>query len=250
MQGILSHYILHSKTDARTWFQAMMELYILRRTRALTCESRWARSILQRRAPQAEITCIEYGAHPDFFNATWQPDPTRPAALFVGTVAARKGIQDALKAFASLKLKDAELWVAGSGPLEDREGSSPNVKWLGRLNRAQVIEKMSKAWCLVLPTRADTSPNVVKEARVMGLPVVTTPCGGQSDYIENGRNGFLIAPGDISNLTDRLHQLLSDCDFCVQRGKEGWVTDRAFFQTNLMAEKFRQLYQNLYRQKR
>ncbi|MCE0484476.1 MAG: glycosyltransferase family 4 protein [Methylacidiphilales bacterium] len=245
MQGILSHYVLHTQSDARMWFQALLELYLLRRTRALTCESRWARPILQRRAPRAEITCIEYGAHPDFFEATWTPDPANPAAIFVGTVAARKGIQDALKAFATPELKETELWVVGSGPLEDWENAPPNVKWLGRLDRARLIEKMSKAWCLVLPTRADTSPNVVKEGRVMGLPVVTTPCGGQSDYIEEGRNGFIVNPGDIANLTSRLHQLLSDFDFCRQRGLDGWEADRAIFRTDVMAEKFRALYREV-----
>ena len=140
--------------------------------------------------------------------------------------------------------------MAGSGPLEKQEGSPPNIKWLGRLNRAQVIEKMSKAWCLVLPTRADTSPNVVKESRVIGLPVVTTPCGGQSDYIHDGRNGYLVEPGDIPNLTDRLHRLLSDYNFCVARGKDGWESDRAMFRTDLTAEKFRQLYRDVYRKKK
>ncbi len=246
MQGILTHYILHARTDPRTMFQALLEFFILRRTKELTCESHWAKSIMQRRAPGAEVTCIEYGVHPDFFNASWQPEPQRPAALFVGTLVARKGIHDVLQAFQSPRLKESELWIAGSGPLENKEGTPPNVKWLGRLDRAQLIVKMSKARCLVLPTRADTSPNVVKEARVMGLPVVTTPCGGQSDYIEEGRNGFLVEPGDIAQLTDRLHRLLSDYEFCRQRGKEGWDHDRALFRTDLMAEKFRQLYRRLY----
>jgi glycosyltransferase involved in cell wall biosynthesis len=248
MQGILTHYVLHSRSDARTLFQALLEFFILRKTKMLTCESRWAKSILRRRAPHAEITCIEYGAHPDFFNASWQPDPERPAVLFVGTLVARKGIQDVLKAFQSPRLKESELWVAGNGPLEDKEGTPPNVKWLGRLDRSQLIAKMAKAWCLVLPTRADTSPNVVKEARVMGLPVVTTPCGGQSDYIEEGRNGFLVEPGDIANLTDRLHRLLSNYEFCRQRGKDDWEQDRSLFRTDLMAEKFRHLYRDLHRQ--
>jgi glycosyltransferase involved in cell wall biosynthesis len=247
MQGILTHYVLHSWINSRTLFQAVIEFFILRRTKTLTCESHWAESILRRRAPRAEITCIEYGAHPDFFNASWQPDPKRPVALFIGTFDARKGIQDVLQAFRSPKLKDAELWVVGNGPLKGKEESPPNVKWLGRLDRSQLIAQMSTAWCLVLPTRADTSPNVVKEARVIGLPVVTTPCGGQSDYIEDGRNGYLVNPGDIPNLTDRLHRLLSDHDFCRQRGKDGWEHDRALLRPELTAEKFRQLYRDLHR---
>jgi len=247
MQGILTHYIFHARTDWRTCFQALLEFFILRKTKILTCESRWAKPILQRRAPRAEIGCVEYGVHPDFFAAQWQPDPNRPVALFVGTLVPRKGIQDVLKAFRSPQLKGSELWVAGSGPLEKMMEGMPNVKRLGRLDRPHLIEAMSKTWCLVLPTRADTSPNVVKEARVMGLPVITTPYGGQSDYIREGENGFLVEPDDITSLTDRLHTLLSNHEFCLQRGKDGWEQDRSLFRAELTAEKFADLYKELYR---
>lgn len=245
MQGILTHYIFQARIDARTLFQAAIEFFILRKAKSVTCESRWGKAIVQRLAPRAEITCIEYGVHDDFFKASWQPDADRPAALFVGTLQTRKGFQDVLKAFHSPTLQGSELWVAGDGPLGVKEGAPPNVKWLGRLDRTQLIAKMEKAWCLVLPTRADTSPNVVKEARVLGLPVVTTPCGGQSDYIEDGRNGYLVQPADIATLTDRLHRLLSDYRFCRERGSAGWETDRAFFRIEVTAEKFRQLYRLL-----
>jgi glycosyltransferase involved in cell wall biosynthesis len=122
----------------------------------------------------------------------------------------------------------------------------PNVKRLGRLDRPRLIEAMSKAWCLVLPTRADTSPNVVKEARVMGLPVITTRRGGQSDYIREGKNGFFVEPDDIASLTDRLHALLSNHEFCVQRGKDDWERDRSLFRAELTAEKFADLYKELH----
>ena len=245
MQGILTHYVLHTRTDARTYFQALLESIVLFQTKVLTCESEWARPILQRRAPRAAITCIEYGVHPSFFETKWQPDSQRPVALFVGSLETRKGIQDVLEAFRSPRLAQFELWVAGSGSLEDRQGL-PNVNWLGRLDRARLLEIMSKAWCLVLPTRADTSPNVVKEARVIGLPVLTTRHGGQSDYIQDGKNGFIIDAGDIDSLTKRLHTVLSDYAFCLERGRENWETDRAMFRVELTGDKFSKLYQELH----
>jgi glycosyltransferase involved in cell wall biosynthesis len=248
MQGILSYYIFKARADLRTFFQAIGEFFILRKTKMLTCESRWAKPILQRRAPSAKITCIEYGVHSDFFAASWQPDSDIPVALFVGTLVTRKGIQDVLKAFRSQQLKEVELWIAGSGPLEKMIEGMPNVKKLSRLDRPSLIEKMSKAWCLVLPSRADTSPNVVKEARVMGLPVITTRHGGQSDYIRDGKNGFIVEPGDIACLTDRLQMLLSNYEFCLKCGKDGWEQDRALFRAELTAERFRDLYKEVHNQ--
>ena len=245
MQGILSHYVLHSWINWRTCWQAVLELFVICKGKTFVCESPWATAVLKRRAPGKEVQCIEYGVHPDFFDAQWQPDPNHPVALFAGTLVSRKGFQDVLKAFQSPLLKKCMLWVAGSGPLEKAIGEMPNVKLLGRLDRPRLIEAMSKAWCLVIPSRGDTGPMIVKESRVVGLPIVTTTEGGQSNYIEEGRNGFFVEPGDITRLADRLHTLLSNYEFCLQRGKDGWEQDRASFRTDLMAEKFRDLYKEI-----
>jgi len=249
MQGILTHYIFHARTDLRTCFQALLELFVFYKGKTFVGESPWATSVLKRRMPRKEIIRIEYAVHPDFFNAQWLPDPRRPIALFAGSLVPRKGFQDVLKAFRSPLLKERTLWVAGSGPLEKKIDGMPNVIQLGRIDRPRLIEAMSKAWCLVIPSRGDTGPMIVKEARVMGLPIVTTLEGGQSNYVEEGRNGFFVEPGDISLLTDRLHRLLSDYEFCRQRGKDGWEQDRALFRPDLMAEKFRNLYRELHRRR-
>jgi glycosyltransferase involved in cell wall biosynthesis len=85
----------------------------------------------------------------------------------------------------------------------------------------------------------------VKESRVIGLPVITTRCGGQSDYIEDGRNGFMVEPRDVATLTDRLHRLLSNAEYCRARGADGWEKDRAFFRPELTAGRFSDLYRDL-----
>ena len=51
---------------------------------------------------------------------------------------------------------------------------------------------------LLLPTRADTSPNAVKEAVVAGVPVVASNVGGIPDYVTHGENGFLFESGDLA----------------------------------------------------
>ena len=246
IQGILTHYIFHARTDLRTCFQAVLELFVFYKGKTFIGESPWATAVLKRRMPRTEIKRIEYAVHPDFFDGQWQPDPHRPVALFAGSLVPRKGFQDVLKAFRSPLLKESTLWIAGSGPLEKMIGEMPNVKLLGRLDRPRLIEALSKAWCLVIPSRGDTGPMIVKEARVVGLPVVTTSEGGQSNYIEEGRNGFFVEPGDITRLADRLHALLSNHEFCLQRGKDGWEQDRASFRADLMAEKFRNLYKEIH----
>ena len=246
MQGILSYYILHAKIDWRTCFQALFELHVFRKGTTFVGESPWAAAILKKKMPDKEIVQIDYAVHPDFFAGKWAPDPQAPIALFAGTLEQRKGFDDVLQAFRSPLLKNHTLWVAGTGPMLEEARKQPNVKLLGRIDRPQLIEAMSKAWCLVIPTRCDTGPMIVKEARVAGLPVVTTKEGGQSTYIKEGGNGFFVRKGDISSLAERLDALLSNYDFCLQRGKDGWEQDRASFRVELMAEKFRELYRSIH----
>jgi glycosyltransferase involved in cell wall biosynthesis len=61
---------------------------------------------------------------------------------------------------------------------------------------------------LLFPTRADTSPNSVKEAVVAGVPVVASAVGGITDYVFSGRNGILFAPGNVEECT---HAIRAAC---------------------------------------
>src|SRR6185295_7068451 len=160
--------------------------------------------------------------------------------IFIGTPDARKGIQDAVAAFADARLRAAELEVIGdlegSFTRRLRESSPANVRWLGRLSPEETARRLARAWCLVLPTRADTSPNVVKEARVIGLPVVTTPHGGQSDYIEDGVNGFLVPAGDPGAIAARAAELFGDLGRTRRMGAANHEAHREFFQPQRTAD--------------
>lgn len=249
MQGLLSHYVRISRMHWLVRLQAIYERAVLRKARWLTVESRWGEHILREWAPTARIWRVEYGVQERFFQIAWQPDPARPAAVFIGTPDERKGIRDAVRAFAEPQLAGAELLVVGDagGPLveELRRTATPNVRWLGRLTPDETAAVLSRAWCLVLPTRADTSPNVVKEARVVGLPVVTTPCGGQSDYIEDGANGWLVAPGDIPALAERLARTMAGVEIARELGAHRHEEQRAWFRPEQTAEKFMSIYREL-----
>lgn len=59
---------------------------------------------------------------------------------------------------------------------------------------------MSQAWCLVHLSKADTGPTVVKEARVMGLPVILTDACGSKQYVEHNKSGFIVSPCDIESI--------------------------------------------------
>lgn len=248
MQGILSEYCRLTSMHPYERFQALIERYILSRTRHITAESTWGCEVMRRLVPTAEtIDQVEYGVSDFFYHQTWQPDPQRPVALFVGTSEPRKGLQDLMAAMRDPRLAQYELRVLGDGPLTARlKANSPaNVRWLGRLGREETAREMTHAWCLVLPTRADTSPNVVKEARVIGLPVITTAAGGQRDYVIDGETGWIVPPGEVERLTDRLAVTLGDLALARRLGATRREEHRAWFRPENTARGFLELYRRL-----
>jgi glycosyltransferase involved in cell wall biosynthesis len=253
MQGILSYYALKNRMPARSYLQAMLELFILWKAEKVTTESEWGRNVVMRRNPFARVELIEYGVQQVFFETKWQPEKTKPFALFVGGISPRKGIQDLVRAFRDPKISGSELVVIGGGEGEWSENlqksAPPNIRWLGRKTAEETAQHMSKAWCLLLPTRADTSPNVVKEARVVGLPVITTRNGGQASYVKDGEDGYLVECGDIKGLVQKLRMVLGSLAKAEKLGKVGQQRYQNLFRPAQTAYVLRNIYIELLSQK-
>jgi glycosyltransferase involved in cell wall biosynthesis len=120
-----------------------------------------------------------------------------------------------------------------------------NIRCLGLLPWPEMQEQLQGAWCSVLPTRGDTSPNSVKEARVIGLPVVTTKHGGQAGYIMDGVNGRIVEPLTSENLAAALSDVMSSHDRAKSLGHGRHQQDREYLDPRRTADGFAEIYQDL-----
>lgn len=249
MQGILTNLIRHGWHPFRVYFQAMLEIFCLRRAAVVSVESSWGKQRILPLRRHRPVEIIEYGVHPDFFQCQWQPDLPARKFLFLGSVCAQKGVQDCVAAFRDPRLAHAQLEIIGSGNprfVHALQAASPsNVKWCGRQPREVVMQAMQTALGLVLPTRADTSPNVVKEARVVGLPVITTLEGGQTDYIKDEEDGFVVSPGEVGRLVSVLAALCQKPEVALKMGAVGRARYREKFLPQRTAESFLRLYHTM-----
>lgn len=193
MQGILQSICERAPQHFLLRWQSRSEKRVLAKARHITVESSWSEREIRRFAPGAGIHHLAYGIAEDWFDARRTPDKA-PVALFVGTLSKSKGVDTLLEAFADPRLAHVKLVLLGDGPL--RSDSSEQIRFMGHVERDHVRQWMQRAWLLVHPTRADACPNSVKEARVMGLPVVTTTEGGQTDWVIHGASGILHHPED------------------------------------------------------
>lgn len=138
-------------------------------------------------------------------------NPETPSfALFVGRVSEEKGINTLLQAWLTLD-EQAQLKVAGIGPLDGLLVGKNNVVALGRQSSDEVSQLMQQAEFLVLPSEwYEGFPLVLVEAFAHGLPVLASRLGSMADIIKDGETGVLFTPGDADDLASKAKWLLDN----------------------------------------
>ncbi len=133
--------------------------------------------------------------------------------LFVGHLAAIKDPLTILEAIAGVD--NALLVMVGHGPLKDAIMQKTASLAMGNrlvLAGEQPLEKvplyMAAADCLCLASRAEGSPNVVREALSCGLPVVASDVGDIGQVITDPLLGRICPPGDIACFSRSISELL------------------------------------------
>jgi glycosyltransferase involved in cell wall biosynthesis len=155
------------------------------------------------------------------------PLPERPPAppsdpvcriIYLGALGRRKGTSDLLKALASPRLRTSawQAVIAGNGDLETFRaeaaslGIADRVTFPGWVGPEEAQALLASAGVFVLPSYNEGLPVAVLEAMATAIPVVTTRVGAIPDLGIDGEAGFLIEPGAIDDLADRLALLIAD----------------------------------------
>ena len=249
MQGILTEYRRRGTLPAgwRWRRQAGYEKPWVAAAKVVTTESEWGRRQIHKFCPAADVRLVEYGVHPSFYEVKWTPDPAKPVAFFCGSIDSRKGVDLLVEAMRLAGPPAWECWLAGGGPMTEEVAAMnlPGLRLLGDLDWRQLRECMAQAWCLVLPTRADTSPNAVKEARVVGMPVITSRHGGQAGYIMDGCNGMIVEPLDARSLRTAMDTMLGDFELARRMGQTRLQEDRDYLHPSRTAAGFLEIYREI-----
>lgn len=241
MQGILTACNRLSTISRYSASQAKREPGLLPRFDVVTSESEWGCARCREIAPGSNVVRWEYAAEPRFFSTPRRLSPA-PSCLMAGSDGPLKNVDAAIRVFSSPQLSHVTLWLAGVKS-EKRPNLPPNIHALGRVSRERIAELLSSSWALVHPTLADTSPNIVKEARVVGLPVVTTTeCGG-AQYIDNGKSGFVIQPRDDEALKQAVLAMTTDAETSLRMGAWQHEECRRVLGSEMMVHRLLEIYQ-------
>ena len=110
-------------------------------------------------------------------------------------------------------LKSKLLQVAKELDIEDK------IEFDGFVSN--ISEKIKDAALFVLSSDFEGMPNALMEAMAMGVPSISTDCGGGGAkfLIENEKNGLLVPIGDVDALASAMERVLSDRAFSEKISK-------------------------------
>jgi glycosyltransferase involved in cell wall biosynthesis len=148
--------------------------------------------------------------------STWGWDEPVRLLVTVARLAAQKGQADLIEAFGRLKdqgMTDLRLVLAGEGPLRGdleaqiaRLNLGEEVRLLGLY--PQVADLYAAADAFVLPSLWEGLGLVILEAWCLNCPVAASALPAVKEFVVDGDNGVLFAPGDPAAIATGIRRLL------------------------------------------
>lgn len=131
--------------------------------------------------------------------------------VYVGRLERAKGVLDLIDAFLRIADRDPGLSLAlvgdGGALTEAKARAAPlgsRVQFLGARPLAQIPLWMSASTLVTLPSHAEGSPNVVREALACGRPVVGSEVGGIPELLTSRDLGATVPARDPQALGEAL----------------------------------------------
>ena len=160
-------------------------------------------------------------------------DTESEVVVFVGRIAAIKGLRELVAAVMRLRVSHPrlQLFCIGEGALQaELEAGAidadlaDRIHFLGQRDSLEVASWLAASNVFCLPSYAEGCPNSVIEALACGRPVVATNVGGIPELVDS-ESGILVAPRDSDALAEALDAALSrrwDESLIPQRSQRGW----------------------------
>ncbi len=121
----------------------------------------------------------------------------------------------------STRYPQTRFWVVGDDLFGDHpdyvaalhrqvcsRGLANQVSFFGY--RSEIPNIIAGMAAVVVPSDCEPFGRVVIEAMAMGKPVIATRAGGPMEIIEDGKDGILISPGAVGELSAAMDELVSE----------------------------------------
>ena len=114
-----------------------------------------------------------------------------------------------------------------------------NMKW------EDAMENLKASSLLVIPSRIESIPQVIKEAFYLKIPIIATNVGGISELITDDKTGILIPPNDPKSLENSINKLLVDNQTSKRLSDAGYEFVMENLTWEILLPKYVKFYEDL-----
>jgi len=171
---------------------------------------------------------------------------------FIGRLDPKKGLSTLLDAWGKL-CSAVPLQIVGDGPdrpefeVQAERLRLSDVKFRGRLSRAETMEVIKGARFLIVPSPLfEGFPMAIVEAFASGTPVLCSRLGGLPEIVEENKTGLHFHPGDAQDLARKVDWAWSHPMELAEMGR----TARRKYEKYYTAERNYALLMEIYEQAR
>jgi glycosyltransferase involved in cell wall biosynthesis len=119
------------------------------------------------------------------------------------------------------------------------------VQMLGVVRGPEKERVLLESDCFILPSHGEGLPMAMLEAMAYGMPVIVTRVGAIPEAVTDGVEGFLIEPGDVEALADRMLRLARDPVLRQRMGEAARARVAAAYSLDAMVERIMALYREV-----
>ncbi len=151
-----------------------------------------------------------------------QPVSQRCDLVYAGVLVPRKGVHILLDALDHIAAEQPQthLFIIGQPSNPDYAAElheqvtklqlTSRVTFIDHLPQAELAAYMARARAVILPTYSEGLPKVIIEAMLCGTPVIASAVDGIPEIVQDGVQGYLVPPGDVTALVAALRHLFAN----------------------------------------
>ena len=180
----------------------------------------------------------------------WFSRSSRPLVGIIGRLWKEKDHETFLQAAKIISQIDPEVHfvIVGDGPLRDSiEAMSVRLEISDRVvllpAQQDVMAVLRLLTVFVLTSTYEGFPNVLLEASVADIPIVTTSAGGAAEVIVDGESGFVVPCGDAEAIARKVCLLLHDSTLCHQMAAASKQRVVNLFSARIITQQMEAIYE-------
>ena len=222
-------------------------VFIFNRSRKIVTLANYWKAEYDRQFNDRLVTVIPNPC-PDFGQSCQKKSNPVPVILFIGLLCPAKGIYDLIDAIKIIvQTRQVRVRIFGNGEVDKVTEYAAGIDGLTVspwVERKKIIDEYKQADIFLLPSYIEGLPMVILEAMSCGLPIIATNVGGIPEMVHDGYNGFLLMPGDIAGLVEKLMILIDQKNVRESMGENSLKQMRENYALENLDRQIAALYSN------